>query len=153
MCASYFPAFARCAGSAVLTLVMTNMARERRPMRVVTLQDARGCVVCASCAVADRPIGRLRGLLGRAGLAPGEGLLLRPAPSIHTWFMRFPIDAVFLDADLCVLDVRVAVRPWRVAARRGAPAVLELSAGEAVRHGLRPGDRLSSVPPRTLAAV
>jgi uncharacterized protein len=121
--------------------------------RVVTLQDARGRVVCDSCAVADRPIGRLRGLLGRAGLAPGEGLLLRPAPSIHTWFMRFPIDAVFLDADLCVLDVRVAVRPWRVAARRGARAVLELSAGETVRHGLRPGDRLRSVPPRALAAA
>jgi uncharacterized membrane protein (UPF0127 family) len=108
----------------------------------MTVQHAGGRVVCERCTLADRPLARLRGLLGRADFEVGEGLLLRPAPSIHTWFMRFPIDAVFLDADLEVLDVRPAVRPWRAAARRGARAVLELPAGEAARRGLRAGDRL-----------
>src|SRR5919108_5834494 len=82
---------------------------------------------------------RLRGLLGKRGLRAGEGLLLTPAPSIHTWFMRFPIDAVFLDGDLRVLAVRSELRPWRVAGKRGARAVLELGAGEAGRLGLEPG--------------
>jgi uncharacterized membrane protein (UPF0127 family) len=99
-------------------------------------------VVCGSCVVADRPLRRMRGLLGRSGLQEDEGLLLRPAPSIHTWFMRFPIDAVFLDRELRVIDTASEVRPWRFASRRGARAVLELSAGEAARRGIRAGMRL-----------
>jgi uncharacterized membrane protein (UPF0127 family) len=110
------------------------------------IRDARGRVVCRGCTVADRPRSRLRGLLGRRELPAGEGLLLRPSPSIHTWFMRFPIDVVFLDGDLRVLDVIPALRPWRIAGRRGARAVLELATGEASRHGLRPGVRLVLMP-------
>lgn len=85
----------------------------------------------------------MRGLLGRRGLDPGEGLLLRPAPAIHTWFMRFPIDAVFLDRDLRVLATRERLAPWRFASCRRASATLELPAGECDRRGIRPGDRLS----------
>jgi uncharacterized membrane protein (UPF0127 family) len=89
--------------------------------------------------VADRPFSRLRGLIGRRGLVPGEGLLLKPTPSIHTWFMRFPIDAVFLDADLRVLGVSPELPPWRFAGRRRTRAVLELPGGEARRLGLEAG--------------
>lgn len=110
-----------------------------------TIEDAHGRVVCERCTVADRPLTRLRGLLGRRALPVGEGLLLRPAPSIHTWFMRFPIDAVFLSAELEVLAVRSEMPAWRMAAGRGARAVLELAAGEAGRRGLRPGSRLRVV--------
>ena len=85
---------------------------------------------------------RLKGLLGRTGLERGEGLLLRPASSIHTFFMKFPIDAVFLDRDLVVLHVAADLPPWRTAARRGSRAVLELPAGEAKRAGLQPGEQL-----------
>jgi uncharacterized membrane protein (UPF0127 family) len=92
--------------------------------------------------VADSYRTRLRGLLGRRELDPGEGLLLRPANSVHTAFMRFAIDVVFLDQDLMVLDVVEGVPPWRVKARRGARAVLELRAGEAGRQGIRVGDAL-----------
>lgn len=99
-------------------------------------------LVCASCSVADTPWTRLRGLIGRRGLAPGHGLLLRPARSVHTCLMRFPIDVVFLDGELVVLGVSAAVPPWRLRGCRGARAVLELAAGEAERAGIGAGQRL-----------
>ncbi len=111
------------------------------PVSVIS-DPARGTDVCEHCVVADGPLTRMRGLLGRAELPAGEGLLLRPAGSIHTHFMRFPIDALFLDRELRVLDVRNAVRPWRMARKRGARAVLELHAGEAERRGVKVGDVL-----------
>ena len=98
-----------------------------------------GRVVCARCAVADTPWTRLRGLLGRASLAPDEGLLIRPTSSIHMLFMRFAIDAVFLDRELRVVKVVRNLRPWRFASARGAKMVVELPAGSA---GVQPGDRL-----------
>jgi uncharacterized protein len=84
----------------------------------------------------------MRGLLGRSGLERGEGLLLKPCGSVHTLFMRFPIDVVFLDRELSVLAVREAVPPWRTARARGAKVTLELAAGEATRLGIEPGVKL-----------
>ena len=99
--------------------------------------------MCERCTLADSPLTRMRGLLGRDGLDPGEGLLLRPASSIHTFFMRFPIDAVFLDRALVVVGIAGGVEPWRTTSRRGAKAVLELPAGESFRRGLAVGDQLT----------
>ncbi len=93
-------------------------------------------------AIADTPLERLRGLLGRPAPAPGEGLLIRPAWSIHTLFMRFAIDAVFLDREGTILHIAHDLRPWGAASHRGAHAVLEVAAGESERRGLRVGDRL-----------
>lgn len=101
-----------------------------------------GTVVCPACVVADRPSTRARGLLGRDGLGSGEGLLIRPTNSIHTFFMRFAIDVVFLDRAGVVLKVVSRLRPWRLAASRGARCALELRAGEADARGIRPGDEL-----------
>jgi uncharacterized protein len=67
---------------------------------------------------------------------------LKPASSIHMAFMRFAIDAVFLDRELRVVKVAADVKPWRAAAARGAKSVLEIPAGEAARRGLKVGDRL-----------
>jgi uncharacterized protein len=100
-------------------------------------------VVCEECLVADRPLARMRGLLGRTDLPRGEGVLLRPAGSIHTFFMRFPIDAVFVDREGVVVDVEHALKPWRTARRRGAHAVLELAAGEADARGVAAGQQLT----------
>ena len=108
----------------------------------MTLKRENGDVVCDRCVVAASPFSRMRGLLGRSELRPGEGLLLRPASAIHTFFMRFPIDAVFLDRDWRVVGIAGDVAPWRTAGRKGAKAVLELPAGESARRGLRPGDLL-----------
>jgi uncharacterized protein len=111
-------------------------------MRRVTLTRENGEVVVDECVVADSPASRMKGLLGRNTLEPGEGLLLRPASAIHTCFMRFPIDAVFLDGGLRVLGISDELRPWRAASRRGARAVLELPAGESARRGLEVGELL-----------
>ena len=102
-----------------------------------------GGVVCEQCVVADGMFTRMRGLLGRRYLPPGEGILLSPAASVHTAFMRFPIDVVFVDRDLVVLKVVPELPAWRAAACRGARATFELAAGEAARRGVVPGAGLT----------
>jgi uncharacterized membrane protein (UPF0127 family) len=111
-------------------------------VKVAALVDESGATLVARCALADDPWTRMRGLLGRRGLDPDEGLLIRPTNAIHMLFMRFAIDAVFLDEELAVLRVVPELKPWRMAAERGAKAVLELPAGAAERAGIRPGMRL-----------
>jgi hypothetical protein len=93
--------------------------------------------------VADTAFRRLRGLLGRRSLPPGQGMLLRPAFSIHTWFMHFPIDVVFLDPEQVVIKIAPSLAPFRTATCRGAREVIELSAGECERRGLGLGDRVA----------
>ena len=107
-----------------------------------TLKHSDGRVVCEQLLVAARPLRRMVGLLGRRNLPAGEGILLRPAGSIHTFFMRFPIDVVFLDRDQVVVGIEAELAPWRTAGRRGAKAVVEIAAGECARRGVRVGDRL-----------
>ena len=83
----------------------------------------------------------MRGLLGRASLDADEGMLFRPAGSIHMLFMRFAIDALFLDRELVVVDVVRGLKPWRMASRRGSKVVVELAEGAAA--GVQPGDQLA----------
>ena len=111
-------------------------------MTTVSLKTADGRVVCERCLVADSPWSRMRGLLGRRGLESGEGLLLRPTGSVHTFFMRFPIDVVFVSRDGEVLKVARALPAWRTAGARRAKAALELAADEAERREIRVGTRL-----------
>jgi len=107
---------------------------------VGVLKNADGEVVCERCELADTALKRLRGLLGRSSLDEGEGMLFRPAGSIHMFFMRFPIDAVFCDRDLVVVGVERDLQPWKMARRKGAKVVIELAAGAA--GGVEAGDRL-----------
>jgi len=91
--------------------------------------------------VADTFASRFRGLMGRRSLEPGEGLLLVRCGSIHCCFMRFPIDAVYLDRELRIVGVET-VRPWRMGGRfSGARHVLEV--GEDCARDWKPGDTLS----------
>ena len=84
----------------------------------------------------------MRGVIGWKQLWPGEGVLLRPAFSIHSAFVRFPIDAVFLDKRMTVISIAHELKPWRTASSRHATSVLELAAGECRRLGIREGDQL-----------
>ena len=107
------------------------------------LKRPGGVVLCERCELADTVPTRMRGLLGRDGIEPGQGLLIKPTNSVHMFFMRFAIDAVFVDRDGVVLDVVPGLRPWRMAGCRGARAALELPAGAAARYGITVGERLS----------
>lgn len=109
---------------------------------LVERPDGTSSVACERCVVASSAWLRLRGLLGRREIAAGDGLLLPRTGSIHMFFMRFALDAVFLDREDTVLHVAPGLRPWRIAARRGARSVLELRAGEVAARGIAPGDRI-----------
>jgi uncharacterized membrane protein (UPF0127 family)/CheY-like chemotaxis protein len=112
-------------------------------MATLTLRREDGRVVCERVVVADRAHHRMRGLLGRRRLQPGEGMVLRPAWNVHTAFMRFPIDVIFLDADQVVIRIAAALPPWRTVSCRGAREVVEVAAGECARRGLETGDRVA----------
>src|SRR5580765_4827441 len=85
----------------------------------------------------------MRGLIGRRELEPGEGIVLRPSWSVHTFFMRSSIDVVFVDVDQVVAQIVPKLKPWRWATCRGARDVVELRAGECERSNVRPGQRLA----------
>ena len=77
---------------------------------------------------------RVRGLIGRKALAPGTGLLILRCKAIHTFFMRFPIDATFLDRSGAAVKTVRNIRPWRPWVWGGwrATSVLETAAAEMV---------------------
>jgi uncharacterized protein len=107
------------------------------------LRHADGSVVCERYRIADNFFSRMRGLLGRRDLPDDECLLIRPAGSIHTFFMRFPIDVLFLDRELQVLAVSSDLGPWRMAGQRGARVVVEMAAGQASKRGVQVGEQLT----------
>lgn len=130
---------------------MTGGDRARGDRRFAVRVAGSDLPLAASVDRATSLWGRFRGLMGRRGLAPGEGLWLPTDVSIHMLFMRFPIDAIFLapsdsgtDGEHAwrVVAIREHLRPWTgvVWYVRGARGCLELEAGAAARAGLRTGD-------------
>ena len=111
-------------------------------MDLTRVRTSEGTVICERCEVAESAPARMRGLLGRTGLDPGTGMLINPAPSVMTFFMRFPIDVVFVDRNRKVVGVRHRLGPWRIAGARHAVAALELPAGAAAEAGVEEGDVL-----------
>ena len=97
--------------------------------RLLVTNPARSTVLATRLEVADSGPKRNKGLLGRDGLASGEGLWIVPCESVHTFFMRFPIDLVYLDRKNRIKKVRSAVGPWRLSACLSAHSMLELPAG------------------------
>ena len=97
------------------------------PLKVVNV--TRGTVLATQLEAAHTGPARRKGLLGRTGLEQGEGLWIAPCESVHTFFMRFPIDLVYLDHEKHVKKVRNAVGPWRLSACLAAKSILELPAG------------------------
>jgi uncharacterized membrane protein (UPF0127 family) len=121
-------------------MFLTPLLKE--PSRTWRLEDAdRRVVVAARVAAAVDSATRRRGLLGRDAL-DDEALVIAPCNLVHTCFMRFPIDTVFVDRDGIVVRIRHAVRPWRVAGAWRAFATIELPAGHARKSGMRIGARL-----------
>jgi uncharacterized membrane protein (UPF0127 family) len=109
----------------------------------------RQTVLATSAELADNATLRNKGLLGRSGLGPGEGMWIVPGEAIHTFGMQFPIDLAYLDRNRKIRKVRSHVLPWRVSACLTAHSVLELPSGTICGTRTQVGDELSisSVPP------
>lgn len=106
------------------------------------VNESKGTVVAQRVELAESLWSRFWGLMGRRGLAHGYGLYLRSTSSVHTAFMRFPIDVIFLDKDGRVRKVVPGLKPFRLALGFGASGALELAAGAAAQAQVAPGDRL-----------
>lgn len=107
---------------------------------MAVLTKADGTVLASRLEIADKPLKRMKGLLGREALPPDEGMLFRPAGSIHMFFMKIPLDVVFCDGDLRVVKVVRDLQPWKTAGAKGAKVTIELGVGGAA--AIEPGDQL-----------
>jgi uncharacterized membrane protein (UPF0127 family) len=102
--------------------------------------------------VADSSFRRMKGLLGRKGLAAGGGLWIRPSSGVHTLFMSFPIDVVGLDKQYRVVHLWPVLRPWRITrVSLTVRTVLELPAGTILATGLHVGECLTITPTEEFA--
>ena len=106
----------------------------------------RGTVLATRLEVADSARKRSKGLLGRDGLNSGGGLWIVPCESVHTFFMQFPIDLVYLDRKNRVKKTRSGVGPWRLSACLTAHSVLELPVGTIQSSLTQKGDTLEFAP-------
>jgi len=104
--------------------------------------QTRDTVLGEAVELADTSAKRRTGLLKHERLEPGHGLWIVPCESVHTFFMRFAIDLVYVDRKHTVRKVRSAVPPWRLSACLTAHSILELPAGTAQQTGTQPGDKL-----------
>ena len=116
----------------------------RQPERPLALRNTRtGTVVVTRLEAAFDSASRNRGLLGRTGLPPDHALVIAPCGGIHTFFMKFPIDVMFVARDGTVRRIASAVRPWRLVLSPRSFAVIETAAGVIGASGTQPGDRLT----------
>jgi uncharacterized membrane protein (UPF0127 family) len=115
------------------------------PMAILRITNtSRGTTLAQSCGEARSFLARGRGLMGRPGLAAGEGLLIDPCASVHSFFMRFPIDVVFADKAHRVVGLTEAMPPNRpYAGAWRARYVVELPAGTIAATGTQVGDQLA----------
>ena len=121
-------------------LVSRRQAPRDTRLRVSNL--TRNTVLATCMEVADSAAKRNKGLLGRECLAPGEGLWIRPCEAVHTFWMRFPIDLVYLDRKNRIRKLVSAVPPWRLSACLLAHSVIELPPGTIRQTRTQPGDTL-----------
>jgi len=132
--------FERFAKGVVEFISPPAQAGPQGPLQVTNV--TRGTVLATRLEAAHTGAKRRKGLLGRDGLANGEGLWIAPCESVHTFFMRFPIDLVYLDRDKKIKKARSAVGPWRLSACLSAHSILELPAGTIRETRTECGDEL-----------
>ena len=112
-------------------------------VRVTVLNLTRQAEIANRVRLAGNGRNRRKGLLGCNALGAGEGLWIVPCEAVHTFWMRFPIDLVYLDRKHRVVKIRTNVRPWRLSACLRAHSVIEFAAGTVSRTQTLCGDSLS----------
>ncbi len=116
-------------------------------MIIAVVNQTRGHALAERCDLARTFFARGLGLMGRSHLEAGQGLLIYPEWSIHTFFMRFPIDVLFMNKDDCVIGMSQAMPPYRpFAGVWGARYVIELPAGLIAATDTQVGDQLLLTP-------
>jgi uncharacterized protein len=125
---------------------MTSIHHSATDARLRVSNVTRGTVLASSLEVADTGAKRNKGLLGRSGLDAGGGLWIIPCESVHTFFMKFPIDLVYLDKKNRVRKVRNSVPAWRLSVCLSAHSILELPAGTIRATQTQAGDVVAFVP-------
>jgi uncharacterized membrane protein (UPF0127 family) len=115
-------------------------------IRLQAINVTRGTELASCLEVAGTGSKRNKGLLGRSSLLPGEGLWIVPCESVHTFFMRFPIDLIYLDRQKRIRKVRSSVGAWRLSACLSAHSILELPSGTIRDTGTERGDRVEFNP-------
>ena len=122
-------------------------------MRTFRLLEAQtGRCLLEKVEAAERLLDRFMGLMGRSGLEPGAGMYLPGCSSIHMFFMRFPIDAVYLDRQNRVRKIVRRLKPWRLSCCLRAHSVIEAAAGWADEVGLAKGTQLAFEPCKEASA-
>lgn len=111
-------------------------------MKIVVRNQTRKTVLADAAELADTSEKRRTGLLKHDRLDPGQGLWIVPCESVHSFFMKFAIDLVYLDRNKKVRKVRHRMLPWRVSACLSAHSILELPAGAAAASSTQAGDQL-----------
>lgn len=119
---------------------------DRAPDRLVVRNSRDGTMVASAVEAAFDSKSRRKGLLGRSRLEEGRALVLAPCNAVHMFFMRFPIDVLFVTQEGVVVKIVRELAPWRLSASLRAFATIELAAGAAARAGIRVGDRLTVEP-------
>lgn len=111
-------------------------------MKIVN--KTRQATLAENATIAKNPLERMVGLLNRNSLEQGEALMLKPCNSIHTFFMRFPIDVAFIDSKGRIIKTICGMRPFRISAiYLNAVFCIELPAGTLKKTSTQPGDYLS----------
>ncbi|MBL7152057.1 MAG: DUF192 domain-containing protein [Candidatus Omnitrophica bacterium] len=105
--------------------------------------QTRNSVLADNATIAGSLFARMKGLLGRKELKRGEALVLAPCNSIHTFFMKFPIDIIFLDKDKRIVKIIPSLQPFRLSGIYfNAASAIELTAGLAEAQSASVGDLL-----------
>lgn len=123
---------------------------EEKTIRILNV--TRQTELAGSAEVAETSASRSKGLLGRTSLAAGSGIWIVPCESVHTFFMKFPIDLVYIDRHRRVKKVRSNVPPWRLSACLSARSIIELPAGTVLHTQTAPGDQLEFSPAEETAS-
>ena len=120
---------------------LMESAEETREMGKRAFNVTRQQTVAADVQVADNYWKRLVGLMGKPGLPADAGLWIVPCNDIHSFFMRFEFDVIFVDKQNTVVHLVERMKPWRVSKFvKGGRAVLELPAGTIAASGTQLGD-------------
>jgi uncharacterized membrane protein (UPF0127 family) len=111
--------------------ILFKKQHEGETMQLINVTN--GAVLAGVIQIADDFITRLKGLIGRTGLGSDEALIIQPCKSVHTCFMSFPIDVIFLNEGLYILQTIENMQPYRFSPIvAGSSIVIELPAGRLV---------------------